>query len=320
MLERLLARPIRVLAFGEPSHDEPAFARARNEIFRWLVTRGWRSITVEGPLDRPADRDLVEWVAKENLTLNGHGYGDGPTFVAAHISRVFALGADAVVVGSLGASVALGLGPPAPGTFEGRLGAAVGRGPLFFKAKGGVTRVSTAGYTPLDADTVERADAIWHVDRFPAAAAALAARIRELPDVGFQQAGPEDDVPDLAWDDCFFFVGADRRHPFATIVGHDIPGFDAESRLDRAGVYRLNLDLGRRKFTELFGYGPEDLKSRRAQIDFAAFDEFVPHPLYGVQSWASIVNPRSNVDVDRLLEHAHARHGRSREGTRARPA
>lgn len=303
----------RTLAFGAPAHDEPAFARARNEIFRWLVARGWRAIAVEGPLDRPADRDLVAWIEKNRLELNPRR-PSGKLFVAGSNRHVLGVGADAVIVGSLGASVALGLGPPAPGTFEGRLGAAVGHGPLFPEAQGGRTRVSTVGYTPLDAETVERADAIWHVDRFPAGAAALADRIRRLPDVAHQQAGPEDNVPDLAWDDCFFFVGDDRKHPFATIVSHDLPGFDDESRLDRAGVFRLNLDLGRKTFTEVFGYGPEDLKGRRHTIDFAAFGQLMPHPVYGVQSWASIVNPGSDEDVDRLLGHAHRRHGHSRNG------
>jgi hypothetical protein len=162
-------------------------------------------------------------------------------------------------------------------------------------------------YVPLDAGTLAHADAIWHVDLFPPAAAALADRIRRLPGVGSQQSGPGLGVPPIAWDDWFFFAGDDRRHPFATIVGHDIPGFDDRSGLDRSGVYRLNLDLGRDEFRRLFGYGPEEFKDRRAGIDFSRFDEFVPHPVYGTQSWAGVVNPGPRSDVDRLLAHAHRR-------------
>lgn len=70
-------------------------------------------------------------------------------------------------------------------------------------------------------------------------------------------------------------------------------------------MYRLNVDLGREEFRRLFGYGPEEFKARRAGIDFAAFDELFPHPVYGTQGWGSIVNPAS--DVDGLLEHARRR-------------
>jgi hypothetical protein len=304
--------PVRVLAFGTPTHQEPAFARARNEIVKRLVARGFRAIVVEpaGLRDRPADNDLVEWVRNSPAALYETDPLERPLFVAVHNRHLHRVGADAVIAGSLGASVAVGLGPPPPGTFEGRLGAAVGHGPLFTRAKGGVTRVGAAGYMPLDDEMVALADAIWHVDRFPPAAAALADRIRRLPGVEYHRAGPDDNVPDLAWDDQFFFVGSGRRHPFATIVGHDLPGFDERSRLDRAGVYRLNLDLGRREFRRVFGYGPEELKARAGDIDVAALDEFVPHPLYGVQSWASVVNPgpRSADEVARLLDHAHNRH------------
>lgn len=228
----------------------------------------------------------------------------------------------AVIVGSLGSSAALGLAPPGSETFEGRLGAHAGHGPLFISATDGTTRTDVTpeqGYFPLDAETVEHADAIWHIDLFPAAAKELADRIRQLPGVESHQSGPGQGVPEVGWDDWFFFVGSERKHPFATIVGHDIPGFDEDSRLDRVGVYRLNLDVGRDEFRRLFGYGPEGFKDRRDGIDFARFDEPVPHPVYATQSWASVVNPgpRSADVVDRLLRHAHARgsrHGRSRSG------
>src|SRR3712207_223980 len=95
-LERFL--DIRVLAFGDPAHDEPAFARARNEIVKWLVPRGWGSIAVEGPVDRPADRDLLEWLEKEKPDPSGK------VFIAGPVGHVLSVGADAVIVSSLGAS------------------------------------------------------------------------------------------------------------------------------------------------------------------------------------------------------------------------
>jgi erythromycin esterase-like protein len=69
----------------------------------------------------------------------------------------------AVVVGSLGASAALGLAAPPAGTFEAALtaGLHVGAHP------GGETRTDTTpeqGYFPLDAETVAHGDAVWHID------------------------------------------------------------------------------------------------------------------------------------------------------------
>ncbi|SCL53854.1 Erythromycin esterase [Micromonospora citrea] len=224
----------------------------------------------------------------------------------------------ALVVFSLGASAALRLAAPADDTFEGVLGAATGQGPVFAAGRlaelAGPARVRTDApadqdYLPLAADTLADCDAVWHVDRFPAAAAAVAARIRELPGVTEQQAGPETPAPEAAWDERFFFAGSERRRPFATMVGHDSPGFDEESRLDRAGVYRLNIELGRAAFEEEFGYPPREFAEHRAGIDFALLDVVVPHPVYAAQGWACVVNPgaASSARVERLLASAHQR-------------
>ncbi|BBH63923.1 hypothetical protein ACTI_06080 [Actinoplanes sp. OR16] len=137
----------------------------------------------------------------------------------------------------------------------------------------------------------------------------LAARILDLPGVAMTVIEPDSGMPAYTWGDRFFFVGEDRMRPFATIVFHDVPGFDEESRLDRPGAYRLNIELGRDEFRRLFDFGPEELAAKRAAIDFAAADRFVPHPAYGVQGWGSVVNPglSTAAEVARLLEHARAR-------------
>ncbi|MEV0606539.1 DUF6194 family protein [Polymorphospora rubra] len=224
----------------------------------------------------------------------------------------------AVVVGSLGASVALTLDAPADDTYEGRLGATTGQGPLFDAAAlatlvdGARVRADVTpeqGYFPLDAETVAHCDAVWHVDRFPPAAAVLAAQILGLPDVAETRAGPDIGAPELGWDDRFFFAGPDRHRPFATIVAHDIPGFDDRSRLDRAGVFRLNIEAGRDEFRRLFGYGPEQFAEHRDGVDFTATDVIVPHPAYAVQGWVSVNNPGpgTRAEVQRLLSYAHRR-------------
>ncbi|MFC5664519.1 erythromycin esterase family protein [Kitasatospora misakiensis] len=103
-----------LVAFGEPTHQEPAFGRVRNELFTQLVDRGFRSIALEtdrvaalavdayvrdgiGSLDRvlgegfshgfgaqEPNRRLVTWMREYNRTrpaaerLAFHGF-DAPT-------------------------------------------------------------------------------------------------------------------------------------------------------------------------------------------------------------------------------------------------
>ncbi|BCY14015.1 DUF6194 family protein [Actinoplanes sp. L3-i22] len=133
----------------------------------------------------------------------------------------------------------------------------------------------------------------------------LADRIRSLPDVFQLIAGPGTGAPELSWGDHFFFVGEERMRPFATIVVQNVPGFDERSALDRPGVFRLNVELGRAKFNELFGYGPEEFPTHQDGIDFAEADRWFPHPVYATQGWGSIVCPES--DVTDLIAHAHRR-------------
>ncbi|MEU8631728.1 erythromycin esterase family protein [Amycolatopsis sp. NPDC048633] len=84
-----------LLAFGEPTHFEPAFARLRNDFFAQLAGHGFRSIALEtdrvaaldgefshgfGEVD--ANRELVAWIREYNETaaepLVFHGF-DAPT-------------------------------------------------------------------------------------------------------------------------------------------------------------------------------------------------------------------------------------------------
>ncbi|MEU7791249.1 erythromycin esterase family protein [Amycolatopsis sp. NPDC049159] len=84
-----------LLAIGEPTHFEPAFARIRNELFARLAEHGFRSIALEtdrvaaldggfshgfGELD--ANQQLLAWLREYNETadepLTCHGF-DAPT-------------------------------------------------------------------------------------------------------------------------------------------------------------------------------------------------------------------------------------------------
>jgi Family of unknown function (DUF6194) len=93
------------------------------------------------------------------------------------------------------------------------------------------------------------ADEILHlVTRMPGAVAVTASEANH--------------APEPAWGDTFFFYAPEgdapgnRRFPFATIVIKVYAGFDTASNLNRPGVFRLNIAVGRDKFKELIGYSP----------------------------------------------------------------
>lgn len=94
----------------------------------------------------------------------------------------------------------------------------------------------------------------------------------------------------------------------------DYSGLDEASYLNRDGVFRLNVSVGRRRFQELFGYGPADHAGHEADWDYAALDIVLPHPVYARQAWVSILNPGQQAgDLARALitearDRAAARH------------
>lgn len=82
-----------------------------------------------------------------------------------------------------------------------------------------------------------------------------------------------------------------HRLPFATIVTKDYGEYDNSSRLDRPGVYRLNIGVSRETFRSLFSYAPGEAQSVSGAFDFAALDRLAPHPVYEPQMWVCILNP-----------------------------
>lgn len=87
----------------------------------------------------------------------------------------------------------------------------------------------------------------------------------------------------IAGDNTSFFHGGGNQFPFATIVTKD-DAFDTASRLDRPGVFRLNIGVGKESFHALFGEAP-------AAVDHAALDTLMPHPLHAKMHWLSVINP-----------------------------
>lgn len=101
----------------------------------------------------------------------------------------------------------------------------------------------------------------------------------------------------------FFFYGPDRMLPFATLAASD-NDHDRVSNLDRPGVYRLNIGVGRKTFQSLFGAEGVVLGDH----DFTALDRIMPHPEYAAQSFVCVLNPGQKTleTVQGLLAEAHA--------------
>ncbi|HET7520232.1 MAG TPA: DUF6194 family protein [Candidatus Limnocylindria bacterium] len=107
----------------------------------------------------------------------------------------------------------------------------------------------------------------------------------------------------LQIDSAAFFSMDEKHWPnFATIVWTDEHDMGAPSRLSRDGVYRVNVGVDRATFQSLVG-GVTD-------PDYAAFDTFIPHPVYARQRWIGILNPSHTTVSDRLLPLISASHDR----------
>ena len=124
----------------------------------------------------------------------------------------------------------------------------------------------------------------------------IIAFLSSLDGVVAMTASAETGAPEAAWGDSFFFYDpeqsqANQRFPFATLVVSDYPGFDTQSQLDRDGVLRLNVAVGRPTYERLVAHSPAAHAAHSADYDYAELDVLLPHPVYAGQGWVSIVNP-----------------------------
>ena len=106
--------------------------------------------------------------------------------------------------------------------------------------------------------------------------------------------------PEIAWGDTFFIydphrnLETNRRFPFATIVTKDYDDFDRASNLNRPGVFRLNIGVGKETYRSLFGRQPAPPAATGmvdTGHDFTVLDQLLPHPVYAPQSWVCVLNP-----------------------------
>jgi Family of unknown function (DUF6194) len=115
--------------------------------------------------------------------------------------------------------------------------------------------------------------------------------------------------------DTFIYYDPERsrdfshRLPFATIVTKDYGDFDNTSKLNRPGVFRVNIGVGRDTFRALFGHAPGEESTASADYDFSALDKVMPHPVYAPQSYLCVLNPSPETfeAVKPLLAEAYSR-------------
>ena len=84
----------------------------------------------------------------------------------------------------------------------------------------------------------------------------------------------------------FFFYRDDHMHAFATIASNGNE-YEQISKLDRSGVYRLNIGVSRETFRSLFG----TKKINISDYDFTALDTIMPHPDYSSQFFLCVLSP-----------------------------
>lgn len=114
---------------------------------------------------------------------------------------------------------------------------------------------------------------------------------------------------DTTTPDLFFFRGEERHMPFATIVTRDT-AFDSFSRLDADDAFRLNVELDRTAFAEIFPGLDSRSALENADLDYKVRDRLMPHPIYGRMHWVCVIAPDAVYsECMALLKKAYARHG-----------
>lgn len=120
--------------------------------------------------------------------------------------------------------------------------------------------------------------------------------------------------------DTYFFLDPEHKFPFATLVTNDM--HDQVSNLARPSVFRLNIGVGKETFRSLFGSQTPPTGAEAgvdSTYDYTAFDQLMPHPVYGRMYWVCVLNPSDatfQTVVQPLLGEAYER-DRSKHDKRA---
>lgn len=96
----------------------------------------------------------------------------------------------------------------------------------------------------------------------------------------------------------FFFYSTEQVLPFVTLADSD-KEYDSVSNLNREGVFRVNIGVGKTTFKTLF---PET-----KEWDYAGLNQFLPHPHYAAQNFLCVLNPAGEILAQtlRYIEEAH---------------
>jgi hypothetical protein len=90
----------------------------------------------------------------------------------------------------------------------------------------------------------------------------------------------------------FFMYDPDGMFPMATLMINDVN--DQASNLDRPGVFRLNIGIGKQTYYALLGAPPSRPGASgivETGHDFTALDQLMPHPVYANMYWVCVLNP-----------------------------
>ena len=107
-------------------------------------------------------------------------------------------------------------------------------------------------------------------------------------------------VREESWGYSMFYVGDERMVPFVSIAASD-SDYDSVSNLNRAGVFRLNIGVGRANFSRLFPDGTP------SELDYTTLNTLLPHPEYAAQNYVCILNPVGDMieETKALIADAH---------------
>jgi len=120
-------------------------------------------------------------------------------------------------------------------------------------------------------------------------------------------------VPKASWGETSLFYNPGNALPngvyFCTIKAKNGDN-DKSSDLDRDGVFRLSIGIGKAAYLSLLGKPPA--RPSKGGIvdtghDFTACDELMPHPIYGWMSWVQILSPSESSfeEIMPLIAGAH---------------
>jgi hypothetical protein len=132
---------------------------------------------------------------------------------------------------------------------------------------------------------------------------AIIRTVRTFEGAAVLRPAPGSAFPAISWGDAYFYYAPDgvipeRTQPYGTIITKDYPD-DTGSRLNEPHRFRVNVNAGRDSVAEL-----------PSNVDPASVDTFMPHPLYAMGGWISVINPTTTADL--LIERLRAAHDAAR--------